>query len=840
MSRSSRKKIILALILALALGIFLPPNINGTRFSKQLAATLSTAVGRQVKIGQVKFRLLPRPGFDLYDFEVVDDPRFNAEPLLLCGEVTADLRLTSLWQGRLEIANLKLKNATDRTPPSLNLVYYDGHWNLESLLVRAEQVATAPTARKRAEQRPRFPYIEADAGRINLKFGPEKKPYALTNTDFALWLAAEDHWHVRLEGQPVRTDMNLRDIGTIKIEGDLKRSSDLRQTPVKLQLEWRNGQLGQLSSLVLGHDKGWRGGLDLSIQLFGSLADMHIAADAGIEDLRRYDIDRRGMLPLHPHCLGEYMQGMLDFNCDVPISTGTVRVNARRDANAPQDYTLSVAARRVPLSAITTFLLHAKRTIPDDLTASGELDADFAFENHAWRGRGTTSPFVLRSAVAAQPIEVSAISFHAGEVEQAIPLSRKKKRNLTPVPPSQPASLTVDPFTIQLDGVGSGAPVHAQASFTTTGYLIEARGAATLEQLLGLGRVSGFRSRITNISGSTDFDLNVNGVWANFAPAQPGGTAHLRNIVATVPGIKQRLLLTSDAHLTDAAIILSDITARFEHLPLEVKGSVSAPVNCQSGALCSMQFDLHADAFSTTELASLLGLDQRNWRLPFLSGSADKLPDFRASGTLQIETLELGRLGMENVTAHLELADRTLLISRLNSRAAGGSIQGDWRVDWSTLPVRYSGAGTLTALALDRLGLPRLATWVNGKTNMKYAVNFSGLSSADMLQSATGKAEFLVINGASQAVALESSKPLHFQSLQGACELNRQILSFTQSKVKAENRIYDISGSVSLADKQAKLKIGNSANQWEITGALDNPNVVAQRLTAQQAATHAQ
>ena len=95
-------------------------------------------------------------------------------------------------------------------------------------------------------------------------------------------------------------------------------------------------------------------------------------------------------------------------------------------------------------------------------------------------------------------------------------------------------------------------------------------------------------------------------------------------------------------------------------------------------------------------------------------------------------------------------------------------------------------------------------------------------------------------NGISQAVALESAKPMHFQSLQGACELNRQILSFAPSKVKAENRIYEMSGSVSLANKQAKLKVGNSANQWEITGALDNPNVVAQRPTAQEAASHVQ
>src|SRR5437660_4436442 len=213
----SRKKTVLVIVLVILLGIFLPPNINGKRFSmgERLAAALSAALGRPVKIGSVNYRLLPRPGFDLYDFQVLDDPAFSAEPLLICGEVTADLRLTSLWQGRLEIANLKLKNATDRIPPSLNLVYANGHWNVESLLARAEQVPTAPTSKRRAERRARFPYIEADAGRINIKIGAEKKPYALINTDFGVWLAAEDQWHFRLEGRPARTDMNLSDTGTI-------------------------------------------------------------------------------------------------------------------------------------------------------------------------------------------------------------------------------------------------------------------------------------------------------------------------------------------------------------------------------------------------------------------------------------------------------------------------------------------------------------------------------------------------------------------------------------------------------------------------------------------------
>src|SRR5262249_44813819 len=112
----TRKKIVITAVLVLALCIFLPPNINGARFSKRLASTLSSALGREVKSGAVKYRLFPRPGFDLYNFRVMDDPAFSAEPLLLCGKVTGNLRLTSLWQGRLEIASLKLTD--DDVPPS--------------------------------------------------------------------------------------------------------------------------------------------------------------------------------------------------------------------------------------------------------------------------------------------------------------------------------------------------------------------------------------------------------------------------------------------------------------------------------------------------------------------------------------------------------------------------------------------------------------------------------------------------------------------------------------------------------------------------------------------------
>ena len=118
---SRRAKFIAVVVAVLLLGVFVPPYLNGTRFRDRLGSALNAALGRQVKIGAVKYRLFPRPGFDLYDFQVMDDPAFGSEPMLMCGKVTADLRLTSLWQGRLEFANLKLTD--DAAPPSLNLTY---------------------------------------------------------------------------------------------------------------------------------------------------------------------------------------------------------------------------------------------------------------------------------------------------------------------------------------------------------------------------------------------------------------------------------------------------------------------------------------------------------------------------------------------------------------------------------------------------------------------------------------------------------------------------------------------------------------------------------------------
>ena len=116
-------------------------------------------------------------------------------------------------------------------------------------------------------------------------------------------------------------------------------------------------------------------------------------------------------------------------------------------------------------------------------------------------------------------------------------------------------------------------------------------------------------------------------------------------------------------------------------------------------------------------------------------------------------------------------------------------------------------------------------------------MNFTGQNSKEMLASIKGEGDLAVVNGVSRALAFNISKPLIFQSLIGKLEIDHQMLKVLSSKLRSENRIYDLSGTISLSDQQAKLKMSSNASQWEVTGSLDKAVGVSPERTASQAAT---
>jgi len=558
---------------------------------------------------------LPQPGFDLHNVEIADDPSISPEYLLRADEVTAYLRLSSLWRGRLEVARLSL------TDPSLNVVRSDdGRWNLETLLSRTTQIPSAPTAQAHPESaRRRFPYIEGTGGRINFKFGLEKKAFTFTEADFALWLAAENNWRMRLEAKPSRVDTKVTDTGSVKMEGSFERNSQLRYTPVKFSINWRDGQLGQVSKLVTGMDHGWRGGTTLSVNGTGTPADLAMIVDIRVDDFRRYDIFSNGSMRLGAHCIGRYIspeEKFADLNCQAPIDKGTVEMRGTVQRLRAPFYDLSLTGHNVALSSAMTFIHRAKRDLPEDLSASGTTDFVFTARKGLdpdaktlWSGNGSSDELVLRSQALGPDLAIGRVTYViAPEVVDA-PKRFRSKMDRPPI------SLEVDQFRLTVAQfplpLGAVAPTLAQAVITSEGFDIAIAGDTDLARALEVSRALGVDTPKVNAKGAAKVDLHVTGHWTGFEAPDVTGSAQLKNVVAEVPGIVEIVQVASAAATVDEkALHLQNVVANFTKGP-NITGSVAVPRNCSNDP-CPMDFTLHADELSPERLDSLLNPKLRN------------------------------------------------------------------------------------------------------------------------------------------------------------------------------------------------------------------------------------
>jgi hypothetical protein len=293
---------VLGLLLVLA---FTPPLLNVNRLRRRITTSMSASLGRPVHLDGVSLHLLPIPGFTLQNLVVSEDPAFGSEPLLRAMKVDVTLRPSSLWRRQVEISKVRFEVDDNGSAPSLNLVRNaQGMWNLQSLLMHAAQVNSAPTAQSTPGPAPRFPYIEATGGRVNLKLGDEKQPFSLTDADFALWLPSPEQWRVRIVGKPARTDTNVADAGTMRLEGQLHRAAQMAEVPVELEASWHDAPLGEASKLLSGVDAEWRGRLNVDATLVGPLGHAKLTTQIHLNDLRRADFVPSKLLIADVECNG--------------------------------------------------------------------------------------------------------------------------------------------------------------------------------------------------------------------------------------------------------------------------------------------------------------------------------------------------------------------------------------------------------------------------------------------------------------------------------------------------------------------------------------------------------
>ena len=819
-------------LLLLALFLVRP---GGRRLKTRIAGSISAALGRQVDIDAAHLRFLPQPGFDLENFVVHDDPLFGAEPVLRSQEVTAALRFSSLLRGRLEISRLSL------TDPSFNLVRNaQGHWNIENLLERTAKTTVAPTGKTRVEPRPGFPYIEASAARINFKFGQEKKPYALMDTNFALWQDSENTWGVRLKARPMRTDFNLSDTGLLTVSGIWQRAATLRDTPLQFSFKWDRPQLGQMTKLLSGKDRGWRGGVTASAVLEGTPSDLSIRTEASLQDFRRYDIMGGQELRLAARCEAHYSSAGHTFQrilCDAPVGDGAILLRGQvAGLFAPHDYDLVLSVEQVPLQAIVTLLRHSKRDLPEDLLARGKLDAKFmmhassALERHVdVSGRGEASNVRLQSTKTNSQLELGSVPFSIPGQDSSKSDRKKIARDLSHEVLEIPdeAHLEFGPFTVPL---GRPIPAMARGWIARSGYSVSVRGDAQVKRLLQLARTLGLPASQATVDGIAKLDLQIAGGWSGFAAPDITGTARLNTVRAELRG------LSAPLEISVADVLLDKDVLRLQNLDASLAesqwtGSLRLPRHCVSPQSCLVEFDLHADKIDADEWSELLSSHPRKrpwYRL--LSSNVQPGPSVlaaaHASGKLAAARLVIQQLVGERVSANVELNEGQITVSNLQGEVLGGRHTGEWRVDFTVQPPAYSGTGTL-----DRVSLAQVATlmrdgWITGAATVSYHVSLSGYSSGDLFESASG-ALYLDIQDGTFAHVLftNGSTPLHVSRFRGHVVLQDGKFDIQQGKLEAPTGIYQVSGTASPGRELDIRLLHDPSHGFSITGTVAEPRV---------------
>ena len=814
-------------ILLLTVLFLVRPGAN--RLKARIVGSISLALGRPVDVGSVRLRLLPQPGFELDNFVVHDDPAFGAEPMLRAQQVTASLRLTSLMRGRLEIARL------DLTEPSFNLAHSsEGHWNIEKLVERAERNPIAPTAKSKSEKRPGFPYIDASSGRINFKLGQEKTPYALADADFSLWQESENTWGMRLKARPVRTDLNLTDTGTLQVTGTWQRAARVAETPMQFTFDWKGAQLGQLTKLAYGTDKGWRGTIRSSATLAGTPENSIVNLQTSAEDFRRFDVLGGGSLRLAAQCGARYSSAdnsLSDIACRAPVGEGLVALSGRVAGPVTMlAYDLALAAQGVPIQSLLAFARHAKRGVPDDLLATGQVDAEMRGHRPkgasagSWTGGGQASGLQLKSTSTDTELALDSVPFSAStEMPKSSPhATRGKSASVLSEP-----HILIGPFRVAL---GRPAPLVVAGSIRWGGYDFEVHGETQVQRLLQAAKMVGIPAPQPIAEGSARVDLQFAGDWSGTVPLRATGKAQLHSIRAHVPGLNTPLeVFSANLTLTPDQVNVQDLIV--SAAGASWRGSLAALRPCTLTAGCAAHFDLHANEIALDRLNQLLNPQARKepWYRILSSSVSSGVSYFgtlSASGKLAADRVEIGKLEARHVTANVELKNDELTLSELQGDVLGGRHNGEWKADFTAKPPQYNGSGTFKSIGLGQLAEAMKNDWIAGTATASYRATASGLTAEELFASATASLQVDASAGALPHIVLtDGAPPLQIRRLTAHLTLRDGKFDIQAGRLETPAEAFHLSGSASLTQSLSLRLTRDTASGFSITGTLTEPHV---------------
>jgi len=724
----------LAVFALLVLAIVVPPFVNINRFRHSIVQSISVGLDRPVYANSVELTLFPRPAFVLHHLTVAEWPEYGAEPVITAETVTASLRASTLWHRRVEIASLHFDT------PSVNLARdSNGEWNFESLITNSPVLRMAGNSASGASSStspPPFPYVEATDARINFKRGAEKLPFSLEGAQLAFWNESGNEWHVRIKARPVRTDLPPGDAGQILGEASVKTTGVLMDSPIRASLEWRRGQLGEISRLLHGEDSGWRGTVDWTANVQGTLAKARLTSDVQVEEFRRAEFIPPSEIDLSAHCTGQYVHAdrrMDQLDCDAPLGGGHLLVKSvTGESNSPSNPSepvatepaksdgagfITVTLQQVSAGFFLDLLRHVHLGVAADTTASGEVNGNAKCEwlgfdaLRACSGELRTTPLTLHlshveHAVHLSPLVISNLDGAVGPAKA--PASRGSattlhRNNSTSVKEAVPGTWNLAVVHASLGGASSAT---LAGTLTSSGLTLHMDGPADLRDLSQMARAMNspvLSGGIHSIRGTAQMALTLRSNWlpqsnptvlvepvssnATNLSAQPvpwfvssqwEGTVQIHNATVQLrsfPGAIQ--IAGGQVNLTDTAVEWNGLTGAYAHIPFD--GSIRWETSCPaSRPPCARTFTLHAANLNVDRLQGVLRRTIAGSALleqlnPWAAG-APQLPEI--TGTFKADMLSAGKLSLKNTSMQLHLQGHRADLVAISGNVFGGTLSG--------------------------------------------------------------------------------------------------------------------------------------------------------------------
>ena len=779
-----REWLLLALSVGLLLAVVVPPLVNLGRYQHRIVQSMSRSLGREVTLRAVTLRLLPLPALVLTDVVVNEDPAFGAEPALRAPSVIAQVRVASLWRGRLEVSRVEMSDA------SLNLVRDpSGRWNVGSILLQASHVRNAPTGQSRAGSAPRFPYIQITDSRINVKEGVEKLPYSLLNADLSMWLAEPSIWQLRLEGQPVRTDVDLglSDTGTLRVQGRLHRASALGLMPLALHAEWSGAPLGQATRLLLGSDRGWRGDLHMTADVLGDLDALSINTHVSIANLHREEFTPPQAFTVDASCKAAYSRAaqlLSNLDCRWPVGEGLLQLSGSLSAqdeslgssppsrrgsprNSPPaaspapDSTLILSVQQLPASFLVAAAGLARSEFAPVFRLQGTLSGTLFYHENR-----TGAPSYTGS------LQGSPLKLTASGLDEPLLLTDLRLTASTPAP-SGVSTLVLT--TAPLD-LGGAAPSLIHAQLTSQGFLLHAGGSASLARLEALGQATHLLpTALARLGpqGSAEFDVTRTASWqasgapVSLEPVDPTPAASPRQPARIASGASSpyapaavtsgwlRLhnaeyaprflpepvsLLSAQATFLPGEITWSVPSATFHQASMQL--SATYPLDCTPAEGCVTRFRLASASFNGDELfAALLGARSRQPLFDQLLSRGDTPSSSwpALEGSVHADTFTLGRLSLHNAEAALSIADGRASLRSLDAAALGGTLHSEGVISTKDHAPLYNVSIVLSRASAAAVGALLHENWGAGTLSFSSQLELAGIGPAELAHSATGQ-----------------------------------------------------------------------------------------------------